>query len=174
MSAAFGRGRLDGFVSHDFRRNYHVVFVGGDDYRLRQHRMGRAFIGQGADERLAAEAALADGHSALFSFADLMARATHTERRALAHDLARLDTLFIQGVNIAGTDDALRLLRLIDDLYSAPEAPTLFLSAQDPPADWFPLESQPAGLARAVAEKFRRTTSRIEGLVEIVLADALN
>jgi cell division protein ZapE len=101
-----------------------------------------------------------------------MARATDTERTVLARELAGLDALFVQGIEISGTDDALRLLRLIDDVYAAPEPPVLYLSAPHVPADWFRAESQPAGLARAVAEKFRRTTSRIEGLVEVVrLAD---
>jgi cell division protein ZapE len=169
ISSTIGTGRLDRFVSEDFRRSYHVVLVGGDDYRLRSRRPGKAFIGAGADDRLRDEAAGAiDGSRAYFRFADLMARATDVERMALAAELAQLDTLYIEGITIGGTDDALRLLRLVDDLYAAPDAPVLLLSAANAPSEWFPPSRQPAGLARAVAEKFERTVSRIEGLVETI------
>ena len=170
VSGAFGRDRLERFISEEFQRLYRVVFVGGDDYRRRLPKRGRAFIGAAAKARAAlrAEASAAEGRVARFGFRQLLDRATDTERTRLTEELAALDALFLEDVDIRNTDDALRLLRVMDDLYSSPEAPALFLSASRPPGEWFPPAHQPAGLERSIAEKFARTTSRIEALAEIV------
>ena len=45
VSAAFGRDRLERFISEEFARQYHVVFVGGDDFRQQLDKPGRAWIG---------------------------------------------------------------------------------------------------------------------------------
>jgi len=81
-------------------------------------------------------------------------------------DLADLDHLFIEDVAIAGTDDALRVLRVIDALYLHKDAPTLYFTAAQPPEAWFDPD-QHDGVAQAVAEKFDRTVSRLYALCTI-------
>jgi cell division protein ZapE len=169
VSQAFGRDRLDEFISRDFRDHYNVVFVGGEDYRRTQPKRGIAFVGHGAGEALRAAAGAAPGRSLHIPFRRLLERATAVERTRLTAELASLDALFLEGVEIRDSDDALRLLRLIDDLYAAPSPPALYLSAAARPSDWFPPALQPPGLARGIAEKFARTTSRIEALSGVVL-----
>jgi cell division protein ZapE len=77
------------------------------------------------------------------------------------------DHLFIAGVEIDNTDDALRLLRIVDDLYVHPEAPRLHFSAATPPHRWFRAADQGHGLAADVARKFTRTVSRLHALCDI-------
>jgi len=170
VSGQFGRDRLERFISEEFRRQYHVVFVGGDDYRQRQSKTGRVFVGPAG----AASAALREAHDTtpgrtlLLPFAELLRRTTEVERTRLAAELTALDALFLDGVSIRDTDDALRLLRVMDDLYAAPRPPVLYASSEAEPAGWFRAEDQGGGLARGVAEKFARTTSRVEALAEVV------
>lgn len=171
VTGAQGSERLARFVSEEFRRNYHVVLVGGDDYRRRLPSRGVTYVGPGADEALRAAAGAASGRTLHLTFLELLARATEVERVRLARELADLDALFLESVAIRDTDDALRLLRVMDDLYAAPHAPALHLSAAGRPSEWFPPALQPAGVARSVAEKFARTTSRIEALAAVVLVE---
>ncbi|MDX1420674.1 MAG: AFG1/ZapE family ATPase, partial [Rubricoccaceae bacterium] len=148
VSAEFGRDRLERFLSEEFRRQYHVVFVGGEDFRQRLAKPGRAFVGPPDATRAALQAAFdaARGERRWIAFPDLLRLATETERGALARDLASPDALFIEGITIRDTDDALRLLRVVDDLYAEPDPPVLYFTAEEPPGQWFTASAQHGGL----------------------------
>lgn len=166
--AAFGNERLARFIREEFESRYHVVLVPGEDFRQRLDKPGRAWVGPLAH----ASAAMREAFDAeaepkrWLAFADLLALTESTERQRLAADLGRLDALFLDGVAITHTDDALRLLRVVDDLYGTPDPPVLYFTSQTAPADWFD-PSQHAGLARGIAEKFSRTVSRMTSLAEV-------
>ena len=99
-------------------------------------------------------------------FADLLRLTTETERTRLAAELGRSAALFLDGVDVADTDDALRLLRVADDLYALPDPPVLYFTSAQDPAEWF-ASSGRAGLERAIADKFTRTTSRLTALAQV-------
>ncbi|MFN3598001.1 MAG: AFG1/ZapE family ATPase [Rubricoccaceae bacterium] len=172
VSAAFGRDRLERFISEEFARQYHVVFVGGDDYRQRLEKPGVAWVGPPARARAAmravydAVAARAPGRARWLPFADLLRLTAETERTRLARELAALDHLFLDGIAIASTDDALRLLRVADDLYGEPDPPVLYFTSAEEPARWFATEGR-EGLEAAIAAKFTRTTSRLTALARV-------
>jgi len=106
------------------------------------------------------------GASRWWTFADLRQAATETAHTDLIADLVALDCLFVEDISISDTDDAFRLLRIVDALYLHEEAPTLYFTAERPPDDWFDPDRH-AGIARAVAEKFNRTVSRLHALCQI-------
>ena len=166
--AAFGNERLARFIREEFEARYHVVLVQGEDYRQRLAKPGRAWVGPLAT----ATAAMREAYGAApepkrwLAFADLLRLTAETERQRLAHDLASADALFLDGVRISGTDDALRLLRVVDDLYGTPDPPVLYFTSEAEPASWFDPREH-AGLARGIAEKFHRTVSRMTGLAEV-------
>ena len=173
VSAAFGRDRLERFISEEFRRQYRVVFVGGDDFRQRMSKAGQAWIGPSRATRAAMQRRFDgfEGSKRWLLFPNLLRLATETERTVLARDLAAPDGLFIEGIHVDGTDSALRLLRIVDDLYAEPRPPTLFFTAEEPPAQWFSAADARAGLERSVAEKFTRTTSRMTALATVEYLD---
>ena len=166
--AQFGNERLARFIREEFERQYHVVLVPGEDFRQRLAKPGRAWVGPLA----AARAAMREAYGAApepkrwLDFPDLLALTANTERQRLADSLASGDALFLDGVAISSTDDALRLLRVMDDLYGRPDPPTLYFTSQTEPASWFDPREH-AGLARGIAEKFHRTVSRMTGLAEV-------
>ena len=168
VSANLGRDRLERFISEEFERQYHVVFVGGDDYRQGLAKEGRAWVGEPAAARAAMRRAFeaAPPPRRWLDFPDLIRLTTEVERTRLTQDLATSRALFIDGITVADTDDALRLLRVADDLYGLPDPPTLYFTSAQPPADWFKAEEQ-SGLAAAIAEKFTRTTSRLTALAAV-------
>ena len=168
VSSHLGRDRLERFISEEFERQYHVAFVGGDDFRQGLEKEGRAWVG----DPDAARAAMRRAYDAApepkrwLDFPDLIGLTTDVERTRLTDDLARSRALFVDGISVADTDDALRLLRVADDLYGLPDPPTLFFTSATPPAEWFAAEGR-AGLAAAIAEKFTRTTSRLTALAAV-------
>jgi cell division protein ZapE len=99
-------------------------------------------------------------------FDDLLRAATETAHDPLVDALTSLDALFVAGIAIRDTDDALRLLRIIDDLYVEPDAPALFFTSETPPERWFDPDAH-AGVAGAVADKFTRTVSRLHALCDV-------
>jgi cell division protein ZapE len=115
-------------------------------------------------------AADASGPSRWWSFDDLRRATTETAHTDLIDGLTALDHLFVEDISIENTDDAFRLLRLVDALYLHENAPTLYFTAAQPPDDWFAPE-QHAGIARTVAEKFDRTVSRLHALCDIQAVD---
>jgi cell division protein ZapE len=98
------------------------------------------------------------------SFEALRGASRTTAHSTLMDRLAAYDDLFVADIAIHSTDDALRLLRVIDDLYTRPDAPRFHFSARQPPSAWFRVEDQGAGIAGDIAEKFTRTTSRLQAL----------
>ena len=137
--AQFGNERLARFIREEFERQYHVVLVPGEDFRQRLAKPGRAWVGppeaSGAAMREAFDAA--PEPKRWLAFSDFLALTASTERQRLAEALGALDALFLDGVEIASTDDALRLLRVVDDLYGRPDPPTLYFTSTSAPADWF-------------------------------------
>ncbi len=168
VSASLGRDRLERFISEEFERQYHVVFVGGDDFRQRLEKEGRAWVGTPGTAREAMRAAYeaAPEPKRWLDFDAFLRLTTEVERGRLAQDLARNRALFLDGIDVADTDDALRLLRVADDLYALPDPPTLYFTSATAPADWFAADGR-AGLEAAIAEKFTRTTSRLTALAEV-------
>ena len=173
VSAAYGRDRLERFLSEEFRRQYRVVFVGGDDFRQRQEKPGRAWIGPPDTTRQAMRKAFeaAQGSTRWLTFAELIRLTTEQERMSLARELGRLDALFLESIRITDADDALRLLRLVDDLYAEKEPPLLYFTAEQPPHAWFSANEQHGALDKGIAEKFSRTASRLTALAEVVILD---
>ncbi len=168
VSASLGRDRLERFISEEFERQYHVVFVGGDDFRQGLDKEGRAWVGDADAARAAMRRAFqaAPEPRRWLDFPDLIRLTTEVERTRLTADLAASRALFIDGITVQDTDDALRLLRVADDLYGLPDPPTLFFTSATAPADWFRADEQ-SGLAAAIAEKFTRTTSRLTALAAV-------
>lgn len=167
--AVFGNERLARFIREEFEKQYHVVVVPGQDFRQRLAKPGRAWVGSAAAATAAMREAFREAPEPKrwVGFAELLRRTSEVERGALADELGALDALFLEGVRISGTDDALRLLRVVDDLYGRPDPPVLYFTSAQPPADWFD-PSQHEGLARGIAEKFFRTVSRMTSLAEVV------
>ena len=168
VSASLGRDRLERFISEEFERQYHVAFVGGDDFRQGLDKEGRAWVGEPGAARAAMRRAFdaAPGPKRWLDFPDLVRLTTETERTRLAGELGAAGALFIDGISVADTDDALRLLRVADDLYGLPDPPTLYFTAAAAPDEWFAADGR-AGLEAAIAEKFARTTSRLTALAAV-------
>jgi len=175
LSTRLGEGRLQRFLRTQVREEYRLVTVGGEDHRRTQTAAsgGRGWVGPPAPTRRAMKqaAAAASGPARWWSFADLRRATTETAHTDLVGDLTALDHLFVEGIAIADTDDAFRLLRLVDALYLHTDAPALYFTAAAPPGDWFAPDAH-AGLARAVAEKFNRTVSRLHALCDVQSVEA--
>ena len=168
VSANLGRDRLERFISEEFERQYHVVFVGGDDFRQRLDKEGRAWVGEPDAARAAMRRAFeaAPEPKRWLAFGDLIRLTTEVERTRLTAQLAENTALFLDGIDVSDTDDALRLLRVADDLYGLPSPPTLYFTSATPPAAWFDAAGR-RGVEAAIAEKFTRTTSRLTALAEV-------
>jgi cell division protein ZapE len=170
LSGQFSESRFERFLYREFRDQYRVVEVQGDDYR-RTHEVeqsGRGWVGPPAHTKPAMQAVCEDvsGATRWWTFDDLRRAATETAHSRLIDDLTTLDHLFIEGITIPDTDDALRLLRIVDALYLHDEAPVLYFTAEQPPDAWFEPDEH-AGVAQAVAEKFDRTVSRLHALCRV-------
>jgi cell division protein ZapE len=139
----------------------------GTDGRVSGGR-GVIFVGPGE----AAREALRDVHDDAdapkrwLSFDELRRASTETAHAHLLDQLLGTERLYVADVELAGTDDALRLLRLVDDLYTAEGAPALFFSAPAPPEDWFSAGTE-QGLRAGIAEKFERTVSRLREMCAV-------
>ena len=169
LSAEFGRDRLERFISEEFRQTYHVVFVPGEDFRKRLEKPGRAYVGplDAADAAMRHRYDRDPGDALWLSHADLLRRTVDTERQALTAELAAHDSLYLAGLRADSTDDALRLLRVVDDLYTHPSPPVLYFTAAAPPERWFPASAAHSGIEAAIAEKFERTVSRLHAMCDV-------
>ncbi|PSQ77636.1 MAG: cell division protein ZapE [Bacteroidetes bacterium QH_7_62_13] len=170
LSRQFSETRFERFLHREFRADYRIVFVEGPDYRRTQEveQSGHGWIGPSDQTQRALRRAYeeATGASRWWSFSDLRRATTEIAHPTLIDDLTTLDRLFVADISIANTDDALRLLRVIDALYLNPDAPALHFTAERPPDAWFDPDAH-AGVAQAVAEKFGRTVSRLHALCDI-------
>lgn len=170
MSNRMSSGRFERFLQKEFAQRYRLVYVGGDDFRSHspngQTERGTGWIGPKNE----ATAALREAHDAAsgstrwMSFDAVREASRTTAHGALIDQLATYDDLFIADIAIHSTDDALRLLRIIDDLYVRPDAPRLHFSARQSPSKWFRADEQGPGIAGDVADKFTRTASRLQAL----------
>jgi cell division protein ZapE len=175
LSREFSGGRFQRFLQRSFREQYRIVYVDGADYR-RTHEVsppdertvGHGWIGPPIPTRQAMSAthASAAGSARWWTFEELRTATTETAHAALIDELTTLEHLFIEGISIADTDDAFRLLRVVDAFYLEDDAPTLHFTSQQRPEAWFAPEDH-NGVAGAVAEKFGRTVSRLHALCEI-------
>lgn len=169
MGNRMSSGRFQRFLQQEFAERYRLVPVLGEDFRAheaaRQAATGTGWIGpiEAANEALRAAYRTTDEPRHWMTFDELRQATRTTAHDRLMDRLAGLDDLFVADVAIASTDDALRLLRVVDDLYVRPDAPRLHFSSATPPADWFRPEEH-AGIAADVAAKFTRTVSRLRAL----------
>lgn len=169
ISTRVGPNRFERFLSTEFQQRYKMVVVRGDDYR-RQHRVGDAYgkgwIGPAEQTRpVIRRTYRQDERPAKWWTFDAFREASRTTAHPqLMETINRHSSLYLADIALHDTDDALRLLRVIDDLYTDPEAPMLYFTAETPPSAWF---EATAGIAGDIAEKFRRTVSRIHAMCTI-------
>ena len=166
-----GPTRFEHFLRNAFGQRYALQPVEGPDYRrngsTRDAPTGTIWVGPPSETRKRLSAAC-DAHDKVLclSFGALRERSRTTAHDALVDALTQPDSLAVEDVALASTDDALRLLRIIDALYTHDAAPVLYMTARTPPDEWFAPE-QFAGLAQAIAEKFTRTVSRLHALCTV-------
>lgn len=174
VSNQFSSGRFQRFLHREFRERYRVVFVGGEDYRRSpgRDRSGYGWIGPKRETRSSMKDAWAgvEGAARWWSFDDLREATTEMAHGSLIEDITAVEHLFVEDISITDTDDALRVLRVIDALYLHRDAPALYFSAEHAPDAWFDPEER-AGVAQAVAEKFTRTVSRIHAMCSVETVD---
>lgn len=174
LSTQLGSGRLHRFLRAEFSKRYQIVDVEGTDYRRTQEvqRDGEGWIGPPDYTRPAMRQAYraVEPDARWWSFDDLCRASTEMIHNQLIDTLTDVDHVFVEGISIASTDDALRLLRIIDALYLHDEAPALYFTSTTAPDAWFAPETH-AGVAQAVAEKFARTVSRLHALCRVREAD---
>lgn len=173
MANRMGSGRFERFLQKEFAERYRLVFVGGEDYRVRHPRDDRTRGGGWIGPPHQTEPVLrdayraADGKRLWLSFDEFRAASRSTPHERLLDRLVQVDHLFVADIDIGTTDDALRLLRVVDDLYVRPDAPRFYFTARTPPKQWFRTSDQGEGLVADVAEKFTRTASRLHALCDI-------
>ena len=170
LSTQVGNHRFQRFLQEEFQERYKIVLVGGADYRHRLDSTGQAWIGPPEATRPAMQAVFQqDDHAekSWWPFEELMQAATHTEHTRLVRQLADQDSLYLADVALQGSDNALRLLRLMDDLYMLADPPTLYFTSEQSPSTWLERQKAGAGLAKGVADKFSRTTSRLSALCDM-------
>lgn len=172
MSIAYGNDRFRRFLIEQFHDEYAVLFVGGKDYRRRQQRTGHAWIGERAATRSCMYQVFESEvcRKRWFQFDEFQRLTIEVEHTKVVSLLQGHDALFIEDIVIESSDDALRLLRVIDDLYILPEPPKIYFTSRHVPEEWFEATVVQGGLDKAVADKFERTTSRLHAMchVEIV------
>ena len=170
MVTHVGGGRVHRFLQTAFRDRYRIVIVEGEDFRRTDavERTGRGWIGPPERTRPLLERAHAEasGPTRRWTFDELRRASREQAHPALIDTLTATEHLFFEDIALADTDDALRLLRVIDALYLHEDAPALYFTAARAPEDWFAPDAR-AGVARAVAEKFARTVSRLHALCAV-------
>lgn len=169
LATAYGGDRFRRFLSEEFRRQYRVILVRGDDFRKRLPKLGYAWIGP-SDETLpllqSQRSKEAKPHRS-FTFPELLRATVDLPHPVLMADLRQAEALYISGIEIQDTDQALRLLRVIDEIYLLPAPPTLYFTAETPPDRWFTPEQLHGILEKGIAEKFLRTVSRLQAMCHI-------
>jgi len=173
LSAEYGNDRFRRFLNEEFRKQYKVVFVGGDDYRRRLSKPGFAWVGDPSVTRLAMRRSYEADHRKKYwmEFEAFLASSISTEHTRLVQRLAGYDTLYLADIRIQDANDALRLLRVVDDLYQMPAPPVLYFTSETPPDAWLRPSDVHSTLEKGIAEKFTRTTSRLHAMCEIEFVD---
>ncbi len=169
LAVTYGGDRFRRFLMEEFREDYLVVLVGGDDYRRTLQREGHAWVGA-PDVTREAMRHVYEHHPEprrWLEFSTFRALSTSTEHTALVRELGQASGLFVSNIVIDGTDDALRLLRLVDDLYLLPSPPVLYFTSVAAPEAWFTPERLHGSMEKGIAEKFSRTVSRLHALCTI-------
>ena len=175
ISNRMGPNRFEQFLTTEFQEHYAIVPVEGTDYR-REDRAprdgGRGWVGPAAHTRPSMRSTYDadEGAAEWLTFADFREVSRTTAHPALMRRFGMLDSLYLADVRLHNTDDALRLLRVVDDLYLDPDAPDFYFTAEHPPEQWF--EGADAGIARDIAEKFTRTASRVHAMCTVELVPA--
>lgn len=169
LSAEYGNDQFRRFLNEEFRKHYKVVLVGGDDYRRRLNKPGRAWIGPPNAARDAMRKAYeADHrHKHWMEFDAFLSASVSTEHTRLVRRLASYNALYLADIRVGDANDALRLLRVIDDLYQMPAPPVLHFSSERPPDTWLRVSDAHSTLEKGIAEKFSRTTSRLYAMCEV-------
>ncbi len=169
LSRELGNDRFRRFLNEEFRQSHKVVVVGGEDYRLSLEQEGTAWVGpHQRTQRAMRHAFEGDRRRRLWmTFSSLREKSIQTEHTLLISELAGYESLYLADIEITGPDDAIRLLRIIDDLYVAPDPPVLHFTSETAPEDWFSASEARGVLEKGFAEKFRRTTSRMNALCRI-------
>lgn len=164
-----GPTRFEHFLRNAFGQRYALQPVEGPDHRRAQAEPAAGTIWVGPPAATAARVdAVCSGtaHALRLSFDAFRTKSRDTAPDALVEALVAAECLAIEDVALASTDDALRLLRVVDALYTHDAAPALYMTARTPPDEWF-APDRFAGLAQAIAEKFTRTVSRLHALCTI-------
>ena len=165
-----GGGAHQRFLNDALTGHCEVVLVRGTDRRRQDgaSRQGTIFVGPSPGARAALRETYdsTEASRRWMSFSELRRASTETAHHHLLDELSEVDQLYVADVDLEHTDDALRLLRLVDDLYTADDAPALYFSASAPPRDWFAPDDD-RGLRAGIAEKFSRTVSRLHELCTV-------
>ncbi len=169
LAAEFGADRFRRFLSQEFRQTHDVIVVDGEDYRRRQAKTGRAWIGDPGPAKAAMQLLYDTDRrpKRWIAYADLIRETVEKPHARLMASLAPYGSLYIAGIAIKDSDDALRLLRVVDDLYMQPAPPVLYFTAERPPEAWFTHEQAASRLSMGVAVKFERTVSRLRSFCEL-------
>jgi len=169
LSSMVGTDRFQHFLQEQFRQTYDVIVVEGEDYRRQLPSSGQAWIGPTSKTRPALQAVYeaTSGEARWLEIRELLHATREIPHARLMKGLLSLDALFVHDITIRDTDDALRLLRVIDDLYTADDAPTFYFTTPEPPTLWFTVEDQHGKMAQGIAEKFSRTVSRLYALCDV-------
>lgn len=169
LATAYGGDRFRRFLSEEFRKQYHVILVRGDDFRKRLPKLGYAWIGPSAETLplLDAQCRKEAKPHRRFTFPDLLRATVDLPHAVLMADLREAEALYLTDIAISDTDQALRLLRVIDEIYLMPTPPTLYFTAEVAPDCWFTPEQLHGVLEKGIAEKFLRTVSRLQAMCHI-------
>lgn len=169
LSAQFGRDRLERFISEEFRKSYHVVFVGGEDFRRVLAKPGRAWVGPTEETatEMCREYDADPRHKIWLSSEELLHRTITTERDRLVAEIGSYEAVYLADLAVTSSNDALRLLRVVDDLYDQPNPPAIYFTSEQLPENWFRPQNSRAGIDAAVAEKFARTVSRLHAMAQV-------
>jgi cell division protein ZapE len=106
-------------------------------------------------------------HKHWMEFDAFLSASASTEHTRLVQRLAHFDALYLADIRIQDANDALRLLRVIDDLYQMPAPPVLYFTSAAPPDAWLRPSDAHSTLEKGIAEKFSRTTSRLYAMCEV-------
>ncbi|MCS7077897.1 MAG: cell division protein ZapE [Bacteroidia bacterium] len=156
------------FISNEFREQYKVIFINGEDYRIKLAKRGAFYIGEKKHtQRLLTEKLNQYKAKKQFTFTQLIYYLTETDRREVKKMLTQYEAISIEDVQITSSADALRLLNFLDDIYQSNHLIDLYVTAKQDFKEWY--TKQNIGYddyQERIALKFERTISRIKGLCE--------